>query len=385
VAPYGCAAWRNFCACGWHLQQVCRANRRGKAVVCSTTVLAMAGAAPCSGAVLLLISAPPRTYGCLDLPLHLHFASSLTAFLTVVAVWGVTVALVAASALLLLDVVGIILPGVGLTVHPVAVLSRAACLAGSVLVGATALSYQRHWRSACLACGRTGETVRPARPPRWARLAAWAAVAGCLARLLAQALVGFGSGRLRAGGSLLLFEAGFLLAGTVLPLALVCRWGRVFPGWVPLAGRPGCAPLAGAGPGAGARRGNDGLLWGGHGAARGRDGDRHLGAGRRVASIVVFLGCHSRVPGLGPGARRRGAGLPARDPPPMPDLRPLIAEPPTPLRGPRAAVRLRPARAACAARRCGRTPSSRRPAASAITAAPPTAVVSGAATPWGSS
>lgn len=30
------------------------------------------------------------------------------------------------------------------------------------------------------------------------------------------------------------FEAGFLLAGTVLPLALVYRWGRVFPGWVPL-------------------------------------------------------------------------------------------------------------------------------------------------------
>jgi len=36
----------------------------------------------------------------------------------------------------------------------------------------------------------------------------------------------------------LLFEAGFLLAGTVPPLALVYRWGRVFPGWVPLlAGR----------------------------------------------------------------------------------------------------------------------------------------------------
>jgi hypothetical protein len=43
---------------------------------------------------------------------------------------------------------------------------------------------------------------------------------------------------LRAGGTGLLFEAGFLLAGTVLPLALVYRWGRVFPGWVPLlAGR----------------------------------------------------------------------------------------------------------------------------------------------------
>ncbi len=37
---------------------------------------------------------------------------------------------------------------------------------------------------------------------------------------------------------MLLFEAGFLLAGTVLPLALVYRWGQVFPGWVPLmAGR----------------------------------------------------------------------------------------------------------------------------------------------------
>jgi hypothetical protein len=154
-----------------------------------------------------------------------------------VAAWGVTVALVAASALLLLDVVGIILPGIGLTVHPVAFLSRAACLAGGVLVGATALSYQRHWRGACLACGSTGEAVRPARPPRWAWLAAWAAVAGWLVRLLAQVAVGFGD-LLRAGGTLLLFEAGFLLAGTVLPLALVYRWGRVFPGWVPLlAGR----------------------------------------------------------------------------------------------------------------------------------------------------
>ena len=155
-----------------------------------------------------------------------------------VAAWGVTAALAAASALVLLDVVGLILPGVGVAVHPVAVMSRAACLAGAVLVGATALSYQRHWRGACLACGRMGQAVRPARPPRWAWLAAWAAVAGCVVRLLAQVGVGFGSDLLRAGGSGLGFEAGFLLAGTVLPLALVYRWGRVFPGWMPLlAGR----------------------------------------------------------------------------------------------------------------------------------------------------
>jgi hypothetical protein len=155
-----------------------------------------------------------------------------------VAAWAVTAALAAASALLLLDVVGLLLPGVGQGVHPVAFLSRAACLAGGVLVGVTALSYQRHWRGVCLACGRTGEAARPARPPRWAWLAAWAAVTGCLLRLLAQVLVGFGTNLRQLGGSLLLFEAGFLLAGTVLPLALVYRWGRVFPGWVPLlAGR----------------------------------------------------------------------------------------------------------------------------------------------------
>lgn len=154
-----------------------------------------------------------------------------------VAAWGVTAALVAASALLLLDVVGIILPGVGLGLHPVAFVSRAACLAGGVLVGATTLSYQRHWRGACLACGCTGEAVRPARPPRWAWMAAWVAVAGCLVRLVAQVLVGLDA-LLRAGGSMLGFEAGFLLAGTVLPLALFYRWGRVFPRWVPLlAGR----------------------------------------------------------------------------------------------------------------------------------------------------
>ena len=154
-----------------------------------------------------------------------------------VAAWGVSVALVAVSALLLLDVVGILLPGLGLPLHLVAFLSRVACLAGGLLVGATTLSYQRHWRGACLACGRTGEVVRPVEPPRWAWWAAWVAVAGWLLRVLAQAAVGFGN-LLGAGGWLLAFEAGFLLAGTALPLALVYRWGRVVPGWVPLlAGR----------------------------------------------------------------------------------------------------------------------------------------------------
>ena len=158
-----------------------------------------------------------------------------------VGAWCVAGALVAASAVLLLDVVGILLPGIGVTVDALAFLSRVACLAGGVLVGATTLSYQRHWRGACLACGRTGEVLVSAREtgtPRWAWLAAWAAVAGCLVRLLAQLAVGFGSQLLDGDVTVLLFEAGFLLAGTVLPLAMVYSWGRVFPRWVPvLAGR----------------------------------------------------------------------------------------------------------------------------------------------------
>ena len=42
------------------------------------------------------------------------------------AAWSVSAALVAASALLLLDLVGIILPGIGVTVHVVPFLSRVA-------------------------------------------------------------------------------------------------------------------------------------------------------------------------------------------------------------------------------------------------------------------
>ena len=154
-----------------------------------------------------------------------------------VAACGVSAALLAASALVLLDAVGGLLPGLGLRLHPVAFVSRAAAVAGGILVGAAARAYRRRWRSACLFCGRTGIRVRSVQPPRWAWWAAYAAIAGWLVRLGAQVAVGFGP--LQGGGwSLLVFEAGFVLAGTVLPLALVHPWGRVLPRWVPLlAGR----------------------------------------------------------------------------------------------------------------------------------------------------
>lgn len=166
-----------------------------------------------------------------------------------VAAWTVAAALVAASALLLLDIVGFLLPGIGLDLDPVAFVSRVACFAGGVLVGTTALSYQRHWRGACLACGDKGGAARFVGTPRWARWAAWAAVAGCLVRLLAQLAVGFGPELLEGGGTVLLFEAGFLLAGTVLPLSLVSPWGRAFPRWVPIVAGRGVPRWLVLGPG----------------------------------------------------------------------------------------------------------------------------------------
>ena len=150
-----------------------------------------------------------------------------------VAAWGVSAALLVACARLLLDVVGGLLPGLGVPFHPVAFLSRAACLVEGILVGAAAVAYRRRWRSACLFCGRTGMRSRSAWPPRWAGWAAYAAIAGCLVRLGAQAAIGFSP--LQGGGvSLSLFEIGFVLAGMVLPLALIRPWGQVFPRRVPL-------------------------------------------------------------------------------------------------------------------------------------------------------
>jgi len=181
-------------------------------------------------------------------------ATALVAFALRIATWklpllvagrAVCMAHLAACPILLLDLVGGLLPGVGVAFDPKAFASRAACLIEGILVGAVAVAYRRRWRSACLFCGRSGVSVRLTQPHRWAWWAAYAAVAGCLARLGAQASIGFGMiqpppgvTRLAFKIESLVFEAAFLLAGTVLPLALVHAWGRVLPRWVPLlAGR----------------------------------------------------------------------------------------------------------------------------------------------------
>ncbi|MCP2342506.1 hypothetical protein [Actinomadura rupiterrae] len=151
--------------------------------------------------------------------------------------WAAGGAMVASSALFLLDVVGALAPGLGIKFFFVGSLSRAACLGGGVLLVLATLSYQRRTRSGCPRCGRSGETHRPDRIPTRAFWAAYLAVAGCLARIVAQYCVGFGESPLHTAAAVE-FEIGFVLGGTLLPLALVHSFGRIWPRWVPfLAGR----------------------------------------------------------------------------------------------------------------------------------------------------
>lgn len=150
----------------------------------------------------------------------------------IVATWAVAAGWVCGCAFLLLDGVAAVLPGLGIPFDPAGMASRAGGLTGAALLAATALAYQRRATGDCVRCSRTRPAPRQAETPGWARRAAWLAISGCLLRLAAQYAVGFDSVPYDAGASLLLFEAGFVLAGIVLPLALVQRWGRVFPRWM---------------------------------------------------------------------------------------------------------------------------------------------------------
>ncbi|MGS2616486.1 hypothetical protein ACVCAH_18455 [Micromonospora sp. LZ34] len=161
--------------------------------------------------------------------------------------WAVCAALLLSCALLLLDLVGLLILDPGEAFHPGAFASRLGCLAGAGLLAAALIDHWRHRRGDCRRCGRTGRP-RAGQPavPGWARVAAWAAVVGCLVRLAAQVWVGFDDVPLSQGASMVAFEVGFLLAGVLLPLALVHGWGQVWPRWVPLlAGRrvPRLLPL----------------------------------------------------------------------------------------------------------------------------------------------
>ncbi len=164
--------------------------------------------------------------------------------------WVASAAFVAAGALLLVDVVAGILPGLGIPIFPAGVVSRAACVGAGVLLGRAALTYARRTGDGCRACGRT-TAASGGRPPAWAFWAAYASVAGCLVRIGAQAWVGLDASPVGGGPTVLVFEIGFVLGGTLPPLALVHSWGRRWPFWLPLvSGRrvPRWLPL---GPGLG--------------------------------------------------------------------------------------------------------------------------------------
>lgn len=153
--------------------------------------------------------------------------------------YAASIALVASGALFLLDVIGGLFPGLGVRFYPLGALSRAACITGGVTLGLSAQAHRRRTRGGCATCGRSGEHRRPAGTPTWAYVAAYLSVAGCVVRIAAQACVGFKGDAAGSQAMAVLFEVGFVLGGTVLPLALVHAWGRTWPRWVPvLRGRP---------------------------------------------------------------------------------------------------------------------------------------------------
>ncbi|WP_412539154.1 hypothetical protein R8Z50_25320 [Longispora sp. K20-0274] len=155
-----------------------------------------------------------------------------------VAGWLVAVGVFANCPMLLLDVVGGLLPGLGIPFDAAGFASRAACAAGGTLLARALVTHRRRRVGDCAACARADDDTPSTGTPRWAWWAAYGAIASCLVRIGAQVAVGFGDIPFETGVSMLLFEAGFLLAGSLLPLATVHSWGKVFPRWTPpLAGR----------------------------------------------------------------------------------------------------------------------------------------------------
>ncbi|NYE75462.1 hypothetical protein [Microlunatus parietis] len=115
---------------------------------------------------------------------------------------------------------------------------RVAGAAGGGLTLLAAVARARASRPACPRCGGRHPDLRT-RPPGWAVAGGWLAVAGFAARFAVELPDILTAGVSGPGGlGFQLFVALLVLAGTVLPLALIRPWGRAWPRWVPgLAGR----------------------------------------------------------------------------------------------------------------------------------------------------
>ena len=161
--------------------------------------------------------------GDLLIPDWVAVAGCLVSALAVVAVrsrllWVLAAGWVAAAGFILLDVVAAVLPGLGIPFDPVGMLSRLGAITGAVLLGLLARTHQQR---------------RSSPWPAWiSTTAASLAVAGCLTRLAAQAAVGFDRTPYGGNLSLIVFEGGFVLVGTVLPFLLAHPIGRLFPRWM---------------------------------------------------------------------------------------------------------------------------------------------------------
>jgi hypothetical protein len=120
-------------------------------------------------------------------------------------------------------------------------------LGGGALWAAAALATQRRARHACAHCGRAAHRDGP----RWGRWATWVAVLAPLpyaATRLAWAfdiplgvpeefMAAYRADYVAKGVGLWRFTlGGMALAGSLLTMGLVQRWGEVFPRWIPFLG-----------------------------------------------------------------------------------------------------------------------------------------------------
>ncbi|THV40871.1 hypothetical protein [Glycomyces buryatensis] len=119
-------------------------------------------------------------------------------------------------------------------------LIRGLGVACGVLTVLGTIAAQRRARGACSRCGRLPAahpgTLRTGPAPWWAYAGAYGALTGAVVRLAAELITGLPWPPTEPSG--LVFLVLYTAAGSLLPLALVHRWGRIWPRWVlPFAGR----------------------------------------------------------------------------------------------------------------------------------------------------
>ncbi|MBE1488297.1 hypothetical protein [Plantactinospora soyae] len=159
------------------------------------------------------------------------------------------VALCVYSFLFPVIIVSILFEGGG-TDKVVSLLATGSGAVGGVFCLVIAASERRLATHPCNSCGRVhgrSPERRDEKSPGWAYAGAYLAVGGFLARMsvwLDDTVAGrWPSAASRANGfswtAMVVFLALMGLAGTMLPLALAHRWGRLWPAWLgPLSGRP---------------------------------------------------------------------------------------------------------------------------------------------------